>query len=1073
MRSDEGVTVHVGGPRPRSLMALLALHAGRVVPADQLIAGLYGTEPPHGVVNALQAQVSRLRRGLRAAGVTAPIEMHGAGYRLALDPEQVDALRFARLAREGRQALEAGEFIHATALLREALTLWHGPALADVADAPFAAAHATRLTEQRVSVLEDLAEAELRLGRHGALVAELREAVAEHPLRERLRGQLMRALAGVGRQAEALAVFEDARRMLAEELGADPSPELMEAHLAVLRGQARASREPAPTRSGLPARVSSFVGRETELSRVGDLLSSGRLVTLVGPGGVGKTRLALEVAEQAVGHTVAEAWFVDLAVVPSDGTGGGVAEVVASALGLHDTGQLRRGEARLEPEERLITALTDREALLVLDNCEHVVAETARLVQRLLGACRRLRVLATSREALGMTGEMLAPLAPLATPSQQEISGGITPERALEYPAVRLFMERAVAVRPDFRLTEAEVEPVLRICATLDGLPLALELAAARLRSLPLAELEARLSDRFRLLGRGERTAAPRHRTLRAVVEWSWNLLDAREQVLARRLTVFVGGASLSAVMEVCADNGADDAAVAGELVTIDDAAEVIADLVDKSLLEVDAAGRYRMLETVREFCAERLAESGERTRLEAAHAQWCLRLAAEAEPQLRGGGQREWLARLDTEHPNLLAAIRRSTRTAPDQALRMIALLSGYWHLRGLRGEIAPLTREVVRTIGPRVPQELHDEYVLCVLNARTAGDDSPEWREWWDRVVTIMKDRTTPPRYPYLSLLWAVAAGPTDATRERPEAYIGTDLWSQALAHLGKGYMALFAGAAGELVEAEYEAALRGFRAVGDLLGQAEALNAAATLASRRGQHTRSLHLWAEGIAAADKLGSVALAVDMRCHRGDALLRNGDIDGARAEYAWVESVARREGLRDELNAARCGLADVARLTGDGETARGLYELTLRDTTVGFVPGAMLRVRALVGLGRLAEAEGDTEGALAKHREALNAALESGDLEQAAWAVEGLAGVALATGDGERAAFLVGLADALRGGETTPEPDTVRLRSGVRDLLGAYRFTQIRSRGAALPLEAVLAELGVGKPATPHGQAR
>ncbi|CAI7979578.1 SARP family transcriptional regulator, regulator of embCAB operon [Frankia sp. Hr75.2] len=1055
VRSGEGATVNVGGPRPRSLLALLALNAGRVVSTEQLIDGLYGQEPPDGAVNALQSQVSRLRRGLRAAGVAVPIEMHPAGYRLAADPEQVDVHRFARLVREGRRSLEADEHTHAAALLREAVGLWQGPALADVVDAPFAAVQTIRLAEQRVAAVEDLAEAELALGRHAALVAELQEAVGEHPLRERLRGQLMRALAGAGRQAEALAVFEDARQLLVEELGADPSAELAEVHLAVLRGEVRPGQGRGEVGPGLPARVSSFVGREEELARVGGLLAAGRLVTLVGPGGVGKTRLALEVAgrtaERTVERTGVEARFVDLAVVSADGSGGGVAEAVVGALGLHDAGPLKGGGGmRPDPVGRLVAALAEREALLVLDNCEHVVAETAELVRRLLGACPRVRVLATSREALRITGESLWPLAPLEVPAGGE-ADGVTSERALGFAAVRLFVDRATAVRPGFALGDAEVGPVLRICATLDGLPLALELAAARLRSLPLAEVEARLGDRFRLLGRGERTAAPRHRTLRAVVEWSWDLMDNKEQALARRLTVFVGGAPLGAVEEVCACD------------ELDDPVEAAVGLVDKSLAEVDAAGRYRMLETVREFCAERLAESGEEARLQAAHAEWFLRLAGEAEPHLRRSEQLEWLRRLDAEHRNLLAALRRSIPTAPERALRLVAVLSGYWFLRGLRGEAAPLAAELLRTVGREIPEGLDDEYVLCVLNARADGRDRPGQREWWRRAESIMSGRIAPPRYPYLSFLWATAAGPTDASRERPEVHVGTDPWSQALVRMGRGYLGLFAGDAEDGVEREFDAALRGFRAIGDRLGAAETLDAAATLASRRGHHARSLELWAEGIAAAGELGAVAAAVNMRCSRGYGLLRAGDLEAARADFTWAESAARRDGLPDELGSARCGLGEVARLDGDLAAARRLYELALRDAAAELVFGEVTRVRALVGLGRVAEAEGDVEGALARHREALDVALRGSDRGEAACAVEGLAGAVLLTGDGERAALLLGLGQAVRGGEAAREPEAARTAARVRNLIGAQRFDQARRRGASMTVEAALAELGTG----------
>ncbi|WP_207928920.1 BTAD domain-containing putative transcriptional regulator [Actinomadura sp. 6K520] len=563
-----GVAVPVGGPGVRALLAMLLLDAGRTVPAERLIDGMYGEEPPDGAANALQSRVSRLRRALGDADL---VEGRPAGYRIVADPDAVDAHRFRRLAADGRRAMADDAFPRAAGLFDEALGLWRGPALADVR-APFAAAQAARLEEERASVVEDRGEAALRGGDAGAVVPVLRGLVDAQPLRERARALLMRALHACGRQAEALAVFEEGRRILAEELGADPSPELAGAHVAILRGEARGPRV------RLPAPLTSFVGRAEELRLVGGMLAAGRLVTLLGPGGAGKTRLAVEAARRAGG----EVCFVDLAPVDADE----VPQALLGALGLRAAGMRPVPGGPAGTEERLITALDGRPTLLVLDNCEHVVAAVAGLTHRLLVACPELRVLATSREALGITGEALRPVPPLEPPPEGAPDG-----EAAAYPAVRLFLDRAAAVRPGFVL---EGDAVARICRALDGLPLAIELAAARLRSLPVEQVAARLDDRFRLLSRGDRTAAPRHRTLRAVVEWSWGLLDAEEQILARRLTVFTGGFTLEAATGVC-DLGDTD--------------ELVAGLADKSLLQADGS-RYRMLDTVRAFCAERLGKA-------------------------------------------------------------------------------------------------------------------------------------------------------------------------------------------------------------------------------------------------------------------------------------------------------------------------------------------------------------------------------------------------------------------------------------------------------------------------------
>ncbi|RLP88737.1 BTAD domain-containing putative transcriptional regulator [Micromonospora sp. CV4] len=580
----DGREIPVGGPRVRALLALLLLDVGRVVSAERLIDGLYGEHPPRGAANALQSQVSRLRQALPAEHD--PVEFHPAGYRLAVDPDDVDAYRFERLAEVGRRALAGGDWSRAVAVLREALDLWHGPALADVTGA---AAQAARLEELRLAAVEDRIEAELALGGHAALVAELRELVVAHPLRERSRGQLMRVLSALGRPAEALIEFEDARRTLAEQLGVDPSVELAAIHLAVLRGEERPAAERA-----LPGQLTTFVGREEELKRVGALLAERRLVTLTGPGGAGKTRLAIE----AAGRLDGEVHFVELAGLAD---GSDVPQAVLSALGLRDAGLRAPAEPGRQSTDRLVEALAERRLLLVLDNCEHVVADAARLAARLLGACPALRVLATSREPLGLAGEALCPLSGLTLPPPDA-----SPLAASDYAAVSLFVQRATDVAPDFAVTPANVDVVLRICRTLDGLPLAIELAAARLRALSVAEVAARLDDRFRLLAMGSRAASPRHRTLRAVVEWSWDLLDDTERELARRLTVFAGGATLEAAERV---SGLPTSGFV----------EALHGLVDKSFVEM-AGSRYRMLETVRAFCAERLAEAGEADQLRRAH---------------------------------------------------------------------------------------------------------------------------------------------------------------------------------------------------------------------------------------------------------------------------------------------------------------------------------------------------------------------------------------------------------------------------------------------------------------------
>ncbi|MEV0703214.1 BTAD domain-containing putative transcriptional regulator [Saccharopolyspora sp. NPDC050389] len=973
MRGPDGVARGVDAPRTRALLALLLLDAGRIVPSERLVDGLYGQQPPNDAGNALQAQVSRLRRKLRDAGSTAAVEFHPAGYRLVVDPDEVDAHRFARLAEAARQAGAPGE---RAALLDEALALWRGPALADVVEEPFAAQQIARLDESRLTAIEDRAEARLALG--STDVAELRAEADAHPLRERLRGLLMRALHAEGRNAEALAEFAAVRQVLADELGADPSPELAELHLALLRAdEPRAPRVPVP--------LTGFVGRGAELDRIGRLLASARLVTVLGPGGAGKTRIALEAAARHSGEVA----FADLSQLRD---GSQLPRAVLTSLGLRET-------LPIAPVQRLLEALADRDVLLVLDNCEHLVADVVDLAHRLLGGCPGLRVLATSREALGITGEALCPLGPLPVPEP-----GAAPGEALAFPAVRLFVDRATAVDAEFRLAEDTAGPVIRICAALDGLPLAIELAAARLRSLRLDDIDARLSDTgFSLLSRGNRAAAPRHRSLRAVVQWSWDLLDEDEQCLARRLTVFAGGATATSAAEVCG-------------LPPDAADELLAGLVDKSLLT--GRGRYRMLDTIRAFGAERLDEAGERARISRAHAEYFLALARVADPHLRRGEQLEWLETLRGEHANTTAALQWAVRNDPELALRLVGALSGYWYLHGVRSDIVPVVAELLELIGTDPPPQLAEEYVLCVLHAVSTGA-APQLERHVRHAEEIMRGLDAPVRQPFVLSAWAVFAGPPGrgAPRHPGEEQLRavTDPWVRAIIRFGDGFSRWLVH--GDLAAAEREVAgaLATFRELGERWGMAQALDGLAMLADARGASAEALSLTDEALDLVDQLGAREDSADLRCRRADRLLNAGERAAAEADYERAMVLARATGLPSVLAAARLGLGEIARLRGEFATAREWCDQALeacaRDWT-----NTTVRATVHTTLGRLAEADGDLTQAAEHHRTAVAAALANRTMPVLATAVEGLAGLAVLNRDGERAAQLMGIATVLRG---------------------------------------------------------
>ncbi|WP_051724045.1 BTAD domain-containing putative transcriptional regulator [Micromonospora chokoriensis] len=922
----DGREVPVGGPRLRALLALLLLDAGRVVSAERLIDGLYGEHPPRGAANALQSQVSRLRQALPAEHD--PVELHPAGYRLAVDPDDVDAYRFERLAEAGRRALADGDWPRAANLLREALELWRGPALVDAIGAP---AQAARLDELRLAAIEDRVDADLALGAHATLVAELRELVVAYPLRERSRGQLMRALAALGRPAEALAEFEEARHTLAEQLGVDPSAELAAIHLAVLRGADRPAAEP-----GLPSQLTTFVGREAELKRVGEQLGDRRLVTLIGPGGAGKTRLAIE----AAGRLDGEVCFVELAGLAD---GSDVPQAVLSALGLRDAGLRAPAEPGRRTTDRLVEALADRRLLLVLDNCEHVVVDAARLAARLLSACPALRVLATSREPLGLAGEALCPLSGLALPPL-----GASALDADDYAAVGLFTQRAADVVPDFTITPANVEMVLRICRSLDGLPLAIELAAARLRALPVAAVAARLDDRFRLLSTGSRAVSARHRTLRAVVEWSWDLLDDAERRVARRLTVFAGGATLEAAGRVCG-------------LSTSEFVDALTGLVDKSFVEM-TGGRYRMLETVRAFCAERLAEAGEADQLRRAHTAYFLEFAWTASDHLRRAEQLHWLRLLDAERDNLHAALRRATAAGDaSDAAGLVAALSFYWWLRGMRGEGARLAADVLELLGTEAPPGLGEEFALCVYNASLAGSGHLPSVGTQSSVIRSL-DR--PPRQPFLLYLSGISTGPPSGGAENVDELmaelrrlVGPDAWINALGAMGSGSALMWSGD-WDRARTALTTALDGFRSTGDRWGTMITLGALGELAAWQGDPAAAGAHMDEAMGLAEALGSAVDQADMLRTRGEIRLRSGDLSGARDDFAEALLLAQRSGAPEFVASARLGLAQVARLRGDLAAARQLCEEALAGGLTGWYVGDAARAEIILVLEQITEAE-------------------------------------------------------------------------------------------------------------------
>lgn len=613
----DGAEVQLGGTKEKSVFVLLALRAGEVVSSDYLIDQLWGEEPPPSAANTLQTYVSRLRKVLHASGVQVLLTRR-PGYLLEMADDDIDARRFENLARAGRRSLADGDAAVASQTLLEALDLWRGRVLSDFEAEEFASAEIRRLDELRLATLEARIRADLESGRHQEVIPELEALVRRDPLREGLWASLMLALYRDGRQADALRAYQEARQILAEELGIDPGPELQQLEGMMLRQDPGLLAGPtAEVWSGnLPADITSFVGRVEELEELEELVLRSRIVTLLGPGGIGKSRLALELARRLAPEFTDGAWLVEL------GSATDPASIVHEIAALWHSS----GDATID---ELGALMHHRQALLVLDNCEQVVAGAAPVTELLLAAGPGLRIVATSREPLECRGEVLWRVGAL----------GLDADEAEASDAVELFTARAADTTPGFRLDERSAPTVARICNRLEGIPLAIELAASRLRALTLDELEIRLDDQLRLLVTSGRTVPARQRTLQQTIEWSYELLDESERELFRRLGVFWAQFPPRAVEVVCA----------GETVPEAEVSSLLERLADKSLVvRVERQGRtwYRLLETIRAFAYQKIAGGHE----EVHERGFLTYLAGRTDRSLKGPVDAVWSALFDGE---------------------------------------------------------------------------------------------------------------------------------------------------------------------------------------------------------------------------------------------------------------------------------------------------------------------------------------------------------------------------------------------------------------------------------------
>jgi predicted ATPase/DNA-binding SARP family transcriptional activator len=934
-----GATADVGGSKRLALLAMLALRQGRVVGVDALVEGLWGEELPTAPRNALHHHIARLRAALGEDSIVGSPD----GYALQ-GGARVDAVEFEALLAETRSALRDGDVGAAADTVDSALALWRGPALQGLTGTAWFGAEARRLETLRVDALEEYFEIRLALGEPRELMPALRSALVDNPFRERLWGQLMLALYRSGRQADALETFQAARGVLADELGLEPGPELRRLQEAILAHDPAIAAVPVERRrrGNLPALSTSFVGREDELGQVSGLLREHRLVTLTGPPGVGKSRLAVETARSLEREFPDGIWLLEFR------RAGGPTDVVRLLAHVVDV----RGSDQLAS---VISRLRDTCALVVLDACEHVLGEASRIASALLAGCAQVRILATSRETLRVAGEVRIPLSPLGS------------------TAVELFLDRARVARPGFEPDAEAVRLAAEIARRVDGLPLAIELAAARVNVLGLAELVSILERRAALLREGP-VSDPSRTALQELVEWSYDLLHGDEKTLLQELAVHRGGASLSSLAALAATRGLNEATVA----------YLVSALADKSIVSAVFAGgvaRYDMLDTIRGYVLERLAEGGALVAARHAHAEYFAALAEEARLELRGPDWLRWEGRLELEHDNLWAALEHAQAETDAAIASRLGTLGWYFALAERVSEGRRFTELALSVTGEDAPVELRIELnaILCYLAAEELDVDAA--LAAGERALSLAAGADAPRQLGLAQLTFSHALAQSgDALRADAVAQeaCGTlaaagDDWGVAASSLIRGVGAAHVGDVSTV--ATMAAAIRrhsdaidydAFRVPGLLLE--------AWVAERRQDATaaaeaylRALEL-ARGIAFGDHaafalagLGANALA-RRDPQEAEELQRQALLTAEAAQAAWAAAHARVQ------------LARIAAASGDADGARTLYEEVIvwseierprkaRESLFRALAGSPATA-ALLGLAELADARGDAAAA-------------------------------------------------------------------------------------------------------------
>jgi predicted ATPase/DNA-binding SARP family transcriptional activator len=1034
--------VDVRGRKERAVLAALLVDPGRARPAEELVATVWGEDAPPSAEKSLQVRLSHLRAAL--PGGRDVLVRDGPGYRLRIDADAVDAHRFERLVEEAGRA--AGDPVAALDRFEEALALVRGRPYADVEDFTGLASEVRRLDELRLRAVEGRMRALLDLGRHGDALPELERLVRDEPHHEALAGLLMLALYRAGRQVEALRAYREAAARL-RDLGLEPSEELRRIEGLILTQSEEVAAPAAPPppaaadapRTNLRARLTSFVGREAELERLRTRIRDERLVTLVGPGGVGKTSLATEAARQLVHELRDGVFVVGLATLTGPDQ---IPAVIADALPFGAAGPNLRGGDGHEAIDALGERLAGREVLLVLDDCEHVAAGVARVAERLLGAAGGVRVLATSRQALGAQGESIVDLRPF-DPGGEE--------------ALRLFVERARAVQPSFALDDTTREAALTICRRLDGLPLALELAAARVRALPVQEIAARLDDRFALLGDARAGAGPgERRSLGQVVDWSFGLLPEREQELFCRLAVFRSPFTLEAAERVAGGGPVDRGEVADLLVS----------LVERSMLSTED-GRYRMLETLRAFGLRRLAEHDALDGALRRHAGWAATLADTHGRRVYAEGIDAVRAALAPNRADLDAAVDLALDEGDGERAVPLATALGILDF-GLGDSTRARTRlaralRLEASAQVRVPALTVQSLLLTMHGLVDAGTAASE-RALEEATDARRRDRALATRGT-ARLLGGDMTGALEDFEGLEERFrLRGETWIRGLTCGWQAYVRLVLG---ELAEAQRlsRRAVQAFERCGDVWGLLSASVNLARVAVALGAYDDAAQVLERAVQAGEARVPERL--------GPLLHEYGLVEMRRERYDEAERLWRRCAELGERQAMSGGwvlltgpaerwyavmaAGHLARTAGDWDTASARYgEAVALLEAVEREDRDTIGINAAIANSLVCRGEvTDPAEAIGHLRRALARAMASGDRRLVARVMEAMAQVG---DDPVQGAELLGAADAVRLAAGGPRPPIERravqaIELALRTAIGDEAFDAAAERGRADPL--------------------